>query len=395
MARPLILQAIDNGVPAYNAGQIAACASTYAQTAQVLLDNHRNELSASVAQMLEAGLRSPAVNEAQQLANGRQQQGSAVDKLAWSLREAFDLHLASPQGALTTAATTRTASSTVDALITAAISKGVPAYNRGDPNACQSIYATAVKQLIARYDLPLDTKQRLAAVLNECSESPLDPDGNAWKLRRVLDSVVASRSAGDAVDERRVTRANSSSAAQGIIRNFSMDIGLELRTSCVNDTVMGGRSNSAVEKTADGIIFKGSVTRRGGGGFVSVRFEASDSRAFVQTLRGGSGISCKVCCIRGCSAWKLQLNEGRNGVQWQSGFNVPSTESASAIRIPYTAFVPTWRGSPQRGRGLTDADLQNIQAVGFMLSFLEDDGSESRNFQEGDFALLVNWISVF
>eukprot|EP00434_Breviolum_minutum_P045327 symbB.v1.2.040612.t1/scaffold7375.1/size11630/3 len=56
MARVLIHRAIEQGAPAYNAGQVERCMQIYQETSKELLLKHRQELSSSVATALEDGV---------------------------------------------------------------------------------------------------------------------------------------------------------------------------------------------------------------------------------------------------------------------------------------------------------------------------------------------------
>eukprot|EP00931_Biecheleriopsis_adriatica_P063479 TRINITY_DN38456_c0_g1_i1.p1 TRINITY_DN38456_c0_g1~~TRINITY_DN38456_c0_g1_i1.p1 ORF type:complete len:383 (+),score=75.36 TRINITY_DN38456_c0_g1_i1:37-1185(+) len=377
----VIAAAIEQGAPAYNAGQVAVCASLYAEAASRLLQSHSEELSANVRSQLQKTLdesnRTPL--------GGSQGKAAPADQLAWSFRRAFDAQLALRQ---------RPAEEQLERgparEVAEAIAQGAPMYNRGDITGCVRVYTATAQSLLRRPDLGKEVRETLRAALKQCGDRPGDDNGNAWMLRRALDGAAAAPSSGlGALDAEDADRGQKGV----LLRNFSLGSGLDLQGSCVNDTVMGGRSNSRFRLTSEGAVFEGAVTKQGGGGFVSLRLQGPGG-ALVQALRGRRGVAFNVRSLEGCTAWKLQLNEGMGGTQWQAGFTAP-TRDTETLKLPFSAFVPTWRGMPQGGRGITDQELSRIQGVGFMLSFLEDDGSKSATFREGKFSLLINWIASY
>lgn len=178
-----------------------------------------------------------------------------------------------------------------------------------------------------------------------------------------------------------------------LISDFASREGLEFVGRVVNDTVMGGRSDSELLMSNEGAIFRGNVTRRGGGGFASVRFDPRDPVAFVKLLSSGKGIAVSAQKVKGPSGWKMQLNS-RQGSQWQQDFQASSAGN-SVVRIPFASMVPTFRGMPQGSPGLSEKAIQDIQGFGFMLSFLAADGSNNSGFAEGDFALRIVSVSLY
>jgi len=81
---------------------------------------------------------------------------------------------------------------------------------------------------------------------------------------------------------------------------------------------------------------------------------------------------------------------GGGGTQWQSDFNA----SGGQVRVPYSALQPTRYGKVVGALGLPAGSLGNISSFGFLLSFLTADGKDSREFQEGPFALTIMSVEV-
>jgi hypothetical protein len=398
MATRLISAAIASGAPAYNSGQLSLCVSIYAETASRLLNECQTELAPGVATALTATLKeSNAVS-----LGGQQGKGSEADRLAWSFRRAFDSQMNASNNRSTNSirsnaiAGSARNSNTTD-VISNAIARGAPAYNGGAIRECVQIYADTAQQLLQRNDLSESNRRLLEDALSQSQGMFTSSENGAWTLRKAFDAILRPSSASESkVYTNRISK--NSSGTDALIRNFAMDAGLALQTSCVNDTVMGGRSSSSVRFTNEGALFEGMVTKQGGGGFVSLRFKADNKDALTEVLCSGTGIAVSLCCLQGCSSWKIQLNESswfpNNGTQWQAGFSAPKG-SEQIVRLPFKEFFPTWRGQLQGNQGISSGELQSIESVGFMMSFLDDDGSPSASFQEGRFQLLIKWIAVY
>lgn len=364
MAKVLIRRAIEQGAPAYNAGQVERCMEIYQETSRELLQKHRQELQGSVVTALEEDLQiSMALFDA-----GKNE----VNQLAWAFRRAFDEELAAEESAVSSA----------KMMIAAAIRRGVPLYNSGNASGCAEVYAETARKLLSGAGGPLSSN--VQAALQQAVDTPSEPDARAWALRRAFDAASNQVS----VDIR--SRDKSRAFRPGLLRDFITNQRLEIAAFVLNDTVMGGRSDSEV-LTSQGAVFRGSVTKRGGG-FASARFQPRDRRDFLAMLRGAEGLVVKLQRCQGAAGWKLQLNGQEK--QWQQDFSLRGTQEEE-IRILFSSMWPTWRGRVVGSRGLSPADLEDIQGFGVMLSFLSADGSNNRDFQEGPFDLRLLSISTF
>jgi monofunctional biosynthetic peptidoglycan transglycosylase len=83
--------------------------------------------------------------------------------------------------------------STVRDWIEAAISRGAPLYNAGEPRLCAEIYLLTVKGLLylAPGELSPQAVERLAAAVSEAEETD-DASERAWILRRAMDFTLQS-----------------------------------------------------------------------------------------------------------------------------------------------------------------------------------------------------------
>lgn len=375
MAGALIRNAIETGAPLYNAGQVAMCARIYEDTARKLLLDQRAELREPVAKSLTDALTVAG-------ALGSLPGPSEADQLAWAFRRAFDEQLAA--GAIPKAGSPPQGATDAKSVVAAAIQKGVPLYNGGNPDGCAQVYAEAAKRLLDGGSLGSGARATLQRSLDSLQQLP-NADSRAWELRRALDAVAKAASQ---------PSPSESVPAPAMIRDFSAKRGLEVAGFIVNDTVMGGRSDSELVMSDQGAVFRGTVTKRGGGGFASVRFQPRDRGAFLAMLRSATGVALKIRRIQGCASWKLQLNSQQEK-QWQQDFMVSEANAPQDIRVPLSAMWPTWRGRVVGGCGLGGRDLEDIQGFGFMLSFLSADGSNNAAFQEGQFELHILAISTY
>lgn len=130
----------------------------------------------------------------------------------------------------------------------------------------------------------------------------------------------------------------------------------------LGDRVMGGQSDGAVVCSEDGTgIFHGIVRLDNGGGFASVKadlpepFDAAHYTG-IELLALGDGKTYKI---------GLRNSTDRRSIVYQHAFT-PDTEDWSRIQLPFSDFVPTWRG-----KTITDAeplDLEHLASVSLFVS---------------------------
>ncbi|CAE7537877.1 unnamed protein product [Symbiodinium natans] len=167
---------------------------------------------------------------------------------------------------------------------------GVPLYNSGNPQGCAQVYKEAAQNLLdAATKIPsCGTLWRRA--LDSLQQLP-SADARAWALRRALDAVAANDTP---------SPPSESISPPALVRDFSTASGLEVAGFIVNDTVMGGRSDSELVMSDQAAVFRGTVTKRGGGGFASVRFQPRDPQTDKQ----------HAACLHVCRMCSSQFVEG-------------------------------------------------------------------------------------
>lgn len=147
----------------------------------------------------------------------------------------------------------------------------------------------------------------------------------------------------------------------------------------INDTVMGGVSESGLKATSAGTaLFTGAVSLKNFGGFCS----ASSRGTGPHDLRGSEGILIR---IRGDGkSYKLTVktDTGFNGFSYHFPF-ITKKDAWMTVRAPFRDFTARFRGMP-----LPDAAPLNpaaIQSFGFLIS----------DKQEGPFALEIESIKAY
>jgi hypothetical protein len=164
-----------------------------------------------------------------------------------------------------------------------------------------------------------------------------------------------------------------------------------LQWATVDDRVMGGSSRSTLRSYDDGeSSFEGTLVVANGG-FASVRalLPASVPRSWASS----SGLVL-TCASDGRSGYKVcvKADAGMDGVMYQASLPVVSTEMTT-VRLPWSAFKPTFRGMPVR-----DAPIRGdqVQQLGFMLSRFESaSGAVMADVPAGRFQLRLGQVGSY
>jgi hypothetical protein len=165
-------------------------------------------------------------------------------------------------------------------------------------------------------------------------------------------------------------------AAETIIEDFARD-GLNLRWEIVNDSVMGGISDSDLTRVDDGVVrFSGRLSLENNGGFASVRasgrFPDLSTKAAIVIRAKGDGRSYQLR-LRTATGWRVP--------DYSMTFQTRLGEWQTHI-LPLDDFVAGWRG-----RTLRDApplDPARIRSVGILLG----------DSKPGGFSLEIDWIKA-
>ena len=139
-----------------------------------------------------------------------------------------------------------------------------------------------------------------------------------------------------------------------ILSEFTGD-SLNLGWYIQNDNVMGGQSQGRFEIVSDELIFSGN-TNTDGGGFSSIR-----THPLQLNLSDRSGIRVKVKGDGRRYTWHLQTDARWRGrsVNYWADFNTSADEVAS-VDIPFTSFVPQFRGFKLNGPELNTQQITQL-----------------------------------
>ena len=146
----------------------------------------------------------------------------------------------------------------------------------------------------------------------------------------------------------------------------------------VNDGVMGGLSQSEMVFTSQGTaVFRGRVSLENDGGFASVRTTPQDYE-----VGGYEGLAVRVKGDGHRFKLRLRTNDRFDSPAYQADFDTV-TDAWITVRVPFSAFVATFRG-----RQLRDApplDSAQIRQIGFLIA----------DKQAGPFQLEIDWINAY
>jgi NADH dehydrogenase [ubiquinone] 1 alpha subcomplex assembly factor 1 len=108
-----------------------------------------------------------------------------------------------------------------------------------------------------------------------------------------------------------------------------------LEPSVINDDVMGGRSQSTLRRTAQGLLFEGEISLEQGGGFASFRapLRLDPSTAAIEVAVRGDGQRYR---------FVLRTDERHGTPQYQAPFEAP--RDRTLLRFVPADFVARLRG---------------------------------------------------
>ncbi len=157
----------------------------------------------------------------------------------------------------------------------------------------------------------------------------------------------------------------------------------DFKTTCLNwlnvdDVVMGGVSDSAMQLTPDGTAaFAGNLSLENSGGFASVR-AALERRNYD----GFAGFRIRVKGDGKRYSFRARNDDRFDGIVYKFDFDTVPGEWQE-IDLPFSGFVPSFRG-----RMLPDVPSlgsSNIAQIGLLIS----------NKQAGAFRLEIAWIEAY
>lgn len=145
----------------------------------------------------------------------------------------------------------------------------------------------------------------------------------------------------------------------------------------VNDTVMGGISQSSFSITPEGIgVFSGSLSLENNGGFSSVR------RPLAETaLAGATEVSLRVQGDGRPYQLRMKMSSADRAPSYRAEFDTQDGEWIT-VTLPFSDFEPVFRG-----RIIEDAPAlipEDVVEIGFLLA----------DRQSGEFEMAIDWIQA-
>lgn len=176
----------------------------------------------------------------------------------------------------------------------------------------------------------------------------------------------------------------------GILFDFSQPTqGLSQTWGALDDVVMGGISESALQAESGAALFAGNVSTANSGGFASVR-----TRNFEPPLNlsSYSGLELEVKGDGQRYKFLIRDQDSWDSVGYSYSFDTVADEWIR-VRIPFAETVPVFRAKTvPTASGLNPAQIRSLQ---LMLSKFEYDGALNPHFKPGEFRLLIQAIAVY
>jgi hypothetical protein len=145
----------------------------------------------------------------------------------------------------------------------------------------------------------------------------------------------------------------------------------------VNDGVMGGVSSSTMTTTEAGTgLFSGELSLANNGGFASVRTAIA-----VPNLSSFAGIVLRVRGDGRRYQVRLRVDDRFDGIAYRAEFDTAPDEW-TIVTLPFTSFVPTFRGYVPPGAPPLDPDA--VRQLGFLIA----------DKREGTFRLEVDYVTA-
>ena len=163
----------------------------------------------------------------------------------------------------------------------------------------------------------------------------------------------------------------------------------------LNDTVMGGESQSEFRIQNGEGFFEGAVSTVRDGGFASVKFHPEDVGELRKALKGCTGLICVVKTLaKKVQRFKIQLGslQRMRAFNYQSEIVLSPSSDFTPVFLHISTFWPTMFGHVVANQGAVDVDT--IETLGIIVSKLTDDCKPNPDFEEGHFSIALRCIKV-
>eukprot|EP00729_Bicosta_minor_P008088 gene8088-23497_t len=169
-----------------------------------------------------------------------------------------------------------------------------------------------------------------------------------------------------------------------------------LRWFCINDVIMGGRSESRIATENGKLVFVGNISTVGGG-FASIR---TTETTLVAMPQGAAG-AIKVVVEGDGQMWKVTLGVSHGLMSgeptWTHDF-LTQKGVTTTHTLPLSAFTPQRRGrkvgSPTCNVAGAKLVLSDVCYVGLILSLVDQEGKPNAHFGDGPFKLILHSLEA-
>ena len=163
----------------------------------------------------------------------------------------------------------------------------------------------------------------------------------------------------------------------------------------LNDTIMGGSSQSDCSASPEGLRWRGQLVSEGGG-FISVRSPQWRPALDLSAATGlrlrlvGDGRRYKIALA--CADLITGITAALpGGLRWVQGFDTHPGEDET-ITIPFASLRPSVQARPL-GLPLR-FQPQRIERIQLLHSRFDDDGGTNPGYRDGDLDLLIQSVAV-
>jgi uncharacterized protein YbjT (DUF2867 family) len=157
----------------------------------------------------------------------------------------------------------------------------------------------------------------------------------------------------------------------------------------LDDVVMGGVSESRLQRLPTSVLFTGNVSTANSGGFASVR-----TQNFQPALNLGNSTGIELRLRGDGNRYKffIRADSRWDGVGYAYSFDTVA-ETWQTLRLPFAAFIPVMRAN--RVPNAPNLNPEQIYSFQIMLSKFEYDRQLNPKFTPGSFALEIEQVNAY
>eukprot|EP01023_Acetabularia_acetabulum_P037477 TRINITY_DN3555_c0_g1_i6.p2 TRINITY_DN3555_c0_g1~~TRINITY_DN3555_c0_g1_i6.p2 ORF type:complete len:177 (-),score=23.32 TRINITY_DN3555_c0_g1_i6:248-778(-) len=157
----------------------------------------------------------------------------------------------------------------------------------------------------------------------------------------------------------------------------------------VNDDVMGGVSTGQIawDSKQEAAVFYGTTLADNNGGFSSVK-----SRQWSGFANNGDGL--KLVVKGDGRTYKISVDVSSDFYSYSHDFETVAGKWIE-VYLPYSDFIPSWRGFIIKGEPSLSTRPQDINQLGIFSTKFTMDGKTIGSFVPGPFKLYIKRIEIY